>query len=197
MSSSAKYAKQAERDGNMVFCFFRPYFICLFDRLQCTSLCISCKFSFALLSLFCLIVFACKIYFGYCVALYLIMAVMNFYDPQQMVNTYYGGLEVGPAGAYYAKQTSVLMVVMAYLTVLGWISKSGPVKDLLIKCHFAHHFFVLVMDWYCESQGFITKEWQQGVFSPHPFFTFLVYFLWYTDKSRNLEREELEAEGKL
>jgi hypothetical protein len=75
-------------------------------------------------------------------------------------------------------------------------ASSGPVKDLLIKAHFSHHLISLLIDWYSEYFGFVTKHWQQGLFSPHPFFTFLILFMWMTDKRRDLEAEDLEQFGK-
>jgi hypothetical protein len=69
-------------------------------------------------------------------------------------------------------------------------------KDLVLKSHFAHHLFTMLVDWYSEHHGFVIKQWQQGMFAPHPFFTFLILFLWMTDKSRDLEAEAKESTGR-
>ena len=88
------------------------------------------------------------------------------------------------------------MIVMAVLTAFGWRSKSGPVKDLLFKCHFTHHLLALIVDWYTESAlGIKAKAWQQGMFTPYPFFTFIVLFMWMTDKRRDQDAEDRERNG--
>lgn len=139
--------------------------------------------------------YAYHIYFFYCVSLYLFMAVMNAYGPEKTIHTFHGVTDLGVAGAYYARQSAALMVVLALLSAYGWLSGSGPVRDVTLKCHFAHHLFSLLVDWYSEYAGLVHKHWQQGLFSPHPFFTFLVLFLWLTDKRRDLAAEERELGG--
>ena len=140
--------------------------------------------------------YAYHIYFAYCVLLYSLMAVMNFVRPSVMLASFYAIEDLGVGGAYYARQSAALMMAMAVFTFFGWQSKSGPVRDLLIKTHFAHHLFSLLADWYSEYHGVVVKHWQQGMFSPNPFFTFLILFLWMSDKSRNLDAEERENLGK-
>jgi hypothetical protein len=65
-----------------------------------------------------------------------------------------------------------------------------------VQVHFAHHASALLVDWYSEYHGFLAKSWQHGMFTPHPFFTGLILFLWNTDKRRNLAAEERENQGK-
>jgi hypothetical protein len=69
---------------------------------------------------------------------------------------------------------------------------SAHVRDLTLKCHFAHHLFGLMTDWFSEYHGLVPVKQLEGLFSPHPFFTFLVYFMWTTDKRRDTAKEDLE-----
>lgn len=109
--------------------------------------------------------YAFHIFFAYCCALYLVVGAAHFYDPELMLRVYYGHTEPLTAGGiYFARQTAALVLVMGFLTALAWASKSGPVRDLIIKAHLAHHFAVLVVDWISESEGFITASWQPAMF---------------------------------
>ena len=134
--------------------------------------------------------YAYHIYFAYSVLLYAAMGAMNFARPHHLMDAYFGLSDLGQGGAYYARQAGALMGAMAVFTAFAWKSKSGPVRDLVIKTHLAHHLFTLLTDWYSEYDGIVApKQWQQGMFSPYPFFSFLILFLWISDKRRDLDAE--------
>lgn len=140
--------------------------------------------------------YAFHLYYAYCLALYTVVGVMMIYSPQLVLSTYYGyGGELDLGGLYEGRHSGAMMLTMALLTYWAWRSKSGPVRDLIIKCHFAHHGLSLLVDWIMEAEGFVSKSWQFALFSPHPFFTVLILFLWSTDKRRDLPAEEREANG--
>lgn len=155
------------------------------------------------------------IYFAYCVALYTASGLLHLWDPEVVLRSYYSfGEPLNEGGRYFARQAGAFALVMALISLLAWQSKSGPVRDLVIKActsarrhvvrspayglqvHFAHHLGALVVDMISEHAGLVTKSWQQGMFSPHPFFTGLILFMWATDKRRDLRAEEREAKGQ-
>lgn len=129
--------------------------------------------------------YAYHIYFAYVVALYALMMWFSFFRPETMVRFYQLDEQLGEAGKYYARQGAGLLAVFLLVTLHGWFSGSAHVRDLAFKCHFAHHLFGLLTDWYCEHLGLVPVKHLEGLYSPHPFFTFLVYFMWRTDKRRN------------
>ncbi len=140
--------------------------------------------------------YAYHVYFAYSVALFGAMGVLNMIWPGSLVSFFGWEGEVGPMGTYFARQSGAAQMVLAVVTLYGWKSNSGPVKDLVLKSHFAHQLFTMLIDWHSVRSGFAITNWQQGLLSPHPFFTFLVLFLWMTDKSRDHDAEAKEAAGK-